>query len=65
VTAYAVGQHRHFRRLFDVTDQPAAMNDHASLVPLIRAVVIVAIAACLVPARRAVRINPIEALRAE
>jgi ABC-type antimicrobial peptide transport system permease subunit len=51
--------------LFNGADQPIAMTDAATLVPLIAAVLVVAAAACLIPAREAARADPIAALRLE
>ena len=51
--------------LFNGVDQPIAMTDAATLGPLIAAVFVVAVAACLIPAREAARADPIAALRLE
>jgi hypothetical protein len=54
-----------FDRLFNGADQPIAMTDVATLVPLVIVVVVVAATACLIPARRAARVDPIAALRSD
>jgi putative ABC transport system permease protein len=54
-----------FEPLFLGADEPTAMTDVATLVPLIVAVVAVGAVACLIPARQAARADPAVALRAE
>jgi ABC-type lipoprotein release transport system permease subunit len=41
------------------------MSDAATLVPLLAIVVVVAAAACLIPAQRAAHADPVDALRLE
>jgi putative ABC transport system permease protein len=54
-----------FDRAFTDAADPIKLMDPRTLVPLMGLIAIVAIAACLIPARRAVRIDPILALHTE
>jgi putative ABC transport system permease protein len=54
-----------FDRLFGQATLPIAMSDAATLAPLLAIVFAVAAAACLLPARRAAHVDPVEALRLE
>jgi putative ABC transport system permease protein len=54
-----------FDRLFTDAAQQDRMTDLIVLVPIVGVIVTVAIAACILPIRRAVYLDPVEALRAE
>ncbi len=54
-----------FDRLFTGADDPNRLTDPRVLVPLMGLIGIVAVMACAIPVRRAVRVDPVVALRAE
>jgi putative ABC transport system permease protein len=60
-----VGCVQAFDRLLGPPPGAIAMSDAATLLPLLGVVLAVAVAACLVPARKAAHVDPVEALRAE